>query len=85
MEADVDGIRRGNFGAGAVEDVWEDFFAGVGGDVGATSGGFCGGAGESKNMASQNCGKAIIVKLLGIDFVHFVTTALAPSSRNGQS
>jgi hypothetical protein len=85
MDADVDGIMMGNFGAGAGEDVWGDFVAGVGGDAGAPSGGFCVGAGASKNMASQNCGKAIIVKLLGIDFVHFVMTALAPSLRNGQS
>ena len=55
----------GNFGAVAGEDVWGDFVAGVGGDAGDTSEGFCGGAGASKNMASQNCGKAIIVKLLG--------------------
>jgi hypothetical protein len=84
LDADVDGIKTGNFGAGAGEDVWEDFVAGVGGDAGAPSGGFCG-AGASKNMASQNCGKAIIVKLLGIDYVHFVMTALAPSLRNGHS
>ena len=55
----------GNFGAGAGEDVWGDFGAGVEGDFGAVSGGFCGGAGASKNTTSQNCGKAIIVTLLG--------------------
>jgi hypothetical protein len=58
-------MMTGNLGAGAGEDVCEDFGAGLGGDVGAASGGFCGGAGMSKNMASQNCGKAIIVTLLG--------------------
>jgi hypothetical protein len=84
VDADLDGIMTGNFGPDAGEDVWGDFVAGVGGDAGDTSGGFCG-AGASKNMASQNCGKAIIVKLLGINFVHFVMTALAPPLRNGQS
>src|SRR5262249_61090846 len=64
-DADFDGIMAGNFGAGAGEDVWGDFGAGVGGDAGAASGGFCGGAGASNNMASQSCGKAIIVTLLG--------------------
>src|SRR5262245_36254032 len=76
-DADVDGIIMGNFGAGVGEDVCGDFGAGVGEDVcgdfgagvgadaGPTSGGFCGGAGVSKNIASQSCGKAIIVRLLG--------------------
>src|SRR5262245_39682891 len=64
-DADVDGIIMGNFGAGVGEDVCGDFGAGVGADAGPTSGGFCGGAGVSKNIASQSCGKAIIVRLLG--------------------
>ena len=64
-DTDFDGIMMGNFGAVVGEDVWDGFDAGAEGDVGAVSGGFCGGAGMSKNMASQNCGKAIIVTLLG--------------------
>src|SRR5262245_14234448 len=64
-DADVDGTIMGNFGAGAGGDVCGDFGAGVGADAGATSGGFCGGAGGSKNMASHSCAKAIIVRLLG--------------------
>jgi hypothetical protein len=59
-DADLDGIRRGNFGAGAGEDVSVDFGAGVCGDAGATSGGFCGVAGINRYMASQSVGMAII-------------------------
>jgi hypothetical protein len=59
-DADVDGTRRGNFGAGAGEDVSGDFGAGVWGNAGAASGGFCGGAGWNRNKASQSFGMAII-------------------------
>jgi len=59
-DADLDGIRRGNFGAGAGEDVSGDFGAGVWGDAGAASGGFCGVAGINRTMASQSVGMAII-------------------------
>jgi hypothetical protein len=59
-DADFDGIMMGNFGAVVGEDVWGCFDAGVEGDAGAASGGFCCGAGIRKTMASQSCGKAII-------------------------
>jgi hypothetical protein len=59
-DTDLDGTRRGNFGAGAGEDVSGDFGAGVCGDGGSASGGFCGGAGMNRNMASQSFGMAII-------------------------
>ena len=64
-DMDLDGIRRGNFGAGAGEDVSVVFGAGVWVDAGATSGGFCGVAGINRNMASQSVGMAIIFSLLG--------------------
>jgi hypothetical protein len=59
-DADLDGIRRGNFGAGAGEDVSVDFGADVWGDAGDASGGFCGVAAIDRNMASQSIGMAII-------------------------
>jgi hypothetical protein len=59
-DADLDGTRRGNFGAGTEEDVSGDFGAGVLGEAGAASGGFCGGAGTNRNIASQSVGMAVI-------------------------
>jgi hypothetical protein len=65
-DTDLDGIRRGNFGAGVGEDVSGDFGAGVWVDAGATSGGFCGVAGINRNMASQSFGMAIIFFTPGV-------------------